>query len=508
MAGKARSNADLTRSISKSIFVTNFPDTTSAKDLWNLCQGYGTVVDVFIPNRLSKAGKRFAFVRFIKVVNVDRLVGNLCTLWIGRMHLHANVVRFDRPPRPSNSSHSSKPVNNRAPSFASALKGSTNSPPFISPSPALVLDDSCVVTRELDNCVIGEVKQFSAINNLRVVLSNEGFPNVKLAYLGGLWVMIELQSSKAKEKFMSHVGVASWFVRVCNAQTDFVSRERIVWVDIEGVPLHVWSRETFRKIGSKWGEVMELEECLDDCFGRKRICIKTKQEDNILERFKVIIHGKIFVVRAKELAVWTPVFSEVKEAMYCTDDESVKGGEENNGESGKHVNADDARDVEEVSETCFGDLEDKQDIALKQDHSSNVKESSPDPFNIYNLLKKQDDGVVTPDMDTSIPFPPGFTPASNANSFENQEANDVTSNKLQRKSDVFCSRVVENVQVVDDCHSTDTNALRRQMKSGGSILEVLDDMINVGHTMGYSMDGCIKDMEKIIESQGDHDGFR
>ncbi|GJR30780.1 retrovirus-related pol polyprotein from transposon TNT 1-94 [Tanacetum coccineum] len=36
---------------------------------------YGTVVDVFIPDRKSKVGKRFAFVRFIKVDNVDRLVG-------------------------------------------------------------------------------------------------------------------------------------------------------------------------------------------------------------------------------------------------------------------------------------------------------------------------------------------------------------------------------------------------------------------------------------------------
>nr|GFC51343.1 RNA-directed DNA polymerase, eukaryota, nucleotide-binding alpha-beta plait domain protein [Tanacetum cinerariifolium]GFC51350.1 RNA-directed DNA polymerase, eukaryota, nucleotide-binding alpha-beta plait domain protein [Tanacetum cinerariifolium] len=77
--------------IARSIFMTNFPDATSSKDLWKLCQSYGTVVDVYIPNRRSKAGKRFAFVRFIKVENVDRLVGNLCTLWIGRMHLHANV---------------------------------------------------------------------------------------------------------------------------------------------------------------------------------------------------------------------------------------------------------------------------------------------------------------------------------------------------------------------------------------------------------------------------------
>nr|GFB41026.1 RNA-directed DNA polymerase, eukaryota, nucleotide-binding alpha-beta plait domain protein [Tanacetum cinerariifolium] len=73
-------NMDHACAIARSIFVTNFLDSTSSKDLWKLCQSYGTVVDVYIPNRRSKAGKRFAFVRFIKVDNVDRLVGNLCTL--------------------------------------------------------------------------------------------------------------------------------------------------------------------------------------------------------------------------------------------------------------------------------------------------------------------------------------------------------------------------------------------------------------------------------------------
>ncbi|GKE69362.1 RNA-directed DNA polymerase, eukaryota, nucleotide-binding alpha-beta plait domain protein, partial [Tanacetum coccineum] len=74
MATNFRSNADHTRLISKSIFVTKFPDNTSSKDLWKLCQDYGTVVDVYIPNRKSKAGKRFDFVRFIKVENIDRLI--------------------------------------------------------------------------------------------------------------------------------------------------------------------------------------------------------------------------------------------------------------------------------------------------------------------------------------------------------------------------------------------------------------------------------------------------
>ncbi|GKC49549.1 RNA-directed DNA polymerase, eukaryota, nucleotide-binding alpha-beta plait domain protein [Tanacetum coccineum] len=188
-----RSNADHTRLISKSIFITNFPDSTTSKDLWNLCQPYGTVVDVFIPNRKSKSGKRFAFIRFIKVDNIDRLVGNLCTLWIGRFHLHANVVRFDRPPKyASRSSHpvNPKPANHVSPvatSFVSAVKG--NSSPFVS-KPALVLDESCLVTRDLGYFVMGEVLQFSSINNLRVILSNEGFPNAHIVYLGGVFVML------------------------------------------------------------------------------------------------------------------------------------------------------------------------------------------------------------------------------------------------------------------------------------------------------------------------------
>ncbi|GKF27486.1 RNA-directed DNA polymerase, eukaryota, nucleotide-binding alpha-beta plait domain protein, partial [Tanacetum coccineum] len=209
MAGRARTNADHTRLISKSIFITNFPDNTTSKDLWEVCKGYGTIVDVFIPNRRTKACKRFAFVHFIKVDNVDRLVGNLCT------------------------SHLGKPGYNASSSFASVLKGIANPEPAAS-LPVIAIDESCVVHHDLGNFVMGEVKQFASIANLQVILSNEGFHNVNLTYLGGLWVMVELCSAKTKEKFLNHTGVTSWFNSLSNALHDFVSKERIVWVDIEG----------------------------------------------------------------------------------------------------------------------------------------------------------------------------------------------------------------------------------------------------------------------------------
>ncbi|GJZ05407.1 hypothetical protein Tco_0538682 [Tanacetum coccineum] len=38
---------------------------------------------------------------------------------------------------------------------------------------------------------------------------------------------------------------------------------------------------------------------------------------------------------------------------------------------------------------------------------------------------------------------------------------------------------------------------------GGSVLGVLDEIIRVGRAMGYSMEGCEKDIESIINSKGD-----
>ncbi|GKB71624.1 hypothetical protein Tco_0933036 [Tanacetum coccineum] len=38
-------------------------------------------------------------------------------------------------------------------------------------------------------------------------------------------------------------------------------------------------------------------------------------------------------------------------------------------------------------------------------------------------------------------------------------------------------------------------------RSGGSILNLLEDVVKVGHVMGYNMEGCVSNMEEIIKSQ-------
>nr|GEV14697.1 putative mitochondrial protein [Tanacetum cinerariifolium] len=43
--------------ISKSVFMTNFPESISARDLWKSCSVYGMVVDVFIPKKIKSTQK-------------------------------------------------------------------------------------------------------------------------------------------------------------------------------------------------------------------------------------------------------------------------------------------------------------------------------------------------------------------------------------------------------------------------------------------------------------------
>ncbi|GKB47603.1 RNA-directed DNA polymerase, eukaryota [Tanacetum coccineum] len=469
--GVYRTKEDDVAKISTSIYVTNFPESTNAKELLHACKAYGHVVDSFIPNKRAKNGKRFGFVRFINVFDIQRLVGNLETVWINRHKLQANVARFKRSEAKSSQSEGK---------MTGANKINKMPRPYISLSPTMVLDDSCIVERVLEKFIMGEVKSFSSIPNLHSILLKE----------------------ESKKKFATR-GVSSWFHRVCNAQPDFVANEHIVWVDIEGVPLHAWSRKTFTKICSKWGEMLELEESSDDFFARKRICIKTKPEDNILEKFKIIIRGKIFVIRAKELFVWSPVFNEVKEAALCSDAESLNGEEVCKGENNMNFDSGSESDIEVVPDTCFGKVDGNLDGDNVVEQPVNEKEYSPDPFGIYGLMGKKDVGADISEDDKSIPYPPGFTPMNPKDDGIEQGSNGKEPSKSPNRS--VCSRVVMDSHNTDAVLGSDERGSGCSQKKGGSVLVVLDDIIKIGKAMGYSMEGCEKDIEGIIRSHGVND---
>nr|GFA10632.1 RNA-directed DNA polymerase, eukaryota [Tanacetum cinerariifolium] len=207
--------------------------------------------------------------------------------------------------------------------------------------------------------------------------------------------------------------------------------------------------------------------------------------------FKIIVYGKIFVLRAKELFVWSPVFNDDTDVEYCTDDESVKGNVGDEGSkvsNSKQVNLDAESDVEGVSETYFGEHDENLGNVQDQAQSVNDKEISNDPFNIHELLKKRNKGMEQSGLDTSIPYPPGFTPEKVSQNIDDQEMKSMDQVKSQSLSKGFSSCIMEDMLPIDEHLSSDGRVNGKEQKKGGSILGVLDDMIKVGQTMGFSME--------------------
>nr|GEY86507.1 RNA-directed DNA polymerase, eukaryota [Tanacetum cinerariifolium] len=258
--GDRRSKEDYVHQILTSIYVTNFPEQFSFRDLWKKCQEYGRVIDVYIPNRRTKSGA---------VKNDGE---------------HKQVAEMDY-------------------------------------KPSLVIDESCMLEYDYSLAPKGKVADFGLLTNLKTELL---------------------------EKFKSHVGVGSWF------------------------------------------------SSLD-----KRICIKTKMEQNIFETFKIIIKGKVFWIRAKEVSGWIPDFLDEDE-----EDEEEDESDE--------------------------DLLDNDPIHEEPKHynKSNFEEGeiqSEDPFHIYNLLvkKPKNDNKEDESSKATLKYPPGFTPDDVLRTKDVQDVDDV-----------------------------------------------------------------------------------
>lgn len=83
---------------------------------------------------------------------------------------------------------------------------------------------------------------------------------MKISYLGELWVLLEFVSSKAKELFSNNTGAGSWFSVLQQANDNFVPDGRLAWMEVDGIPFKLWTGKTFRRIASKWGELLDVEE--------------------------------------------------------------------------------------------------------------------------------------------------------------------------------------------------------------------------------------------------------
>nr|GEV57621.1 nucleotide-binding alpha-beta plait domain-containing protein [Tanacetum cinerariifolium] len=463
--GTFRSKEDDVARISTSVYVSNLPDSINAKDLFQACKQYGHVVDSFIPFKRDKYDE------------------GECE-WLGEKTFACAVKGRDLP-----------------------IGGDTKS------NSVLVLGDKCLVSKDLSLALLGRVNEFASLANLKVAIGNEGFSEIGIKYMGELWVMLEFQSTEALTKFRKSVGIAFWFSQIINANIDFEIEGRIAWVEVEGVPFKLWSGNTFRLITNKWGELLDVDDQDDNCYHSKCICIHMKSGRSIKDEFNIIHKGKKYWIRVKETPGWVPDFTDDSDDEEQEEVESNPEGNDNrmSGDGGNCFNDNGVgndSDVEEVPETCY---EEGRSMSSKVDGDKSFPNSvkSEDPFKLYPLLNKHKvtDESVNRTGD-SLKYPQGFTSLNEKDETMHNEGGKHSHN------DVDVTRVSrENMNVVGNASQSNSNNKEcgnESMSSGnfkksecprtgGSILGLLEEVVKVGQVMGYSMEGCMANMEEIID---------
>ncbi|GKF50630.1 hypothetical protein Tco_0147097, partial [Tanacetum coccineum] len=189
---------------------------------------------------------------------------------------------------------------------------------------------------------------------------------------------------------------------------DFVIDGRVTWVEIEGLPLKMWSENTFNRVALKWGTLLDMDDKEDGYFHSKRICINTKVATNIFESFKVIYRGNVVWVRAKEVPGWVPDFVE-EEVVENESNEELEDDVSNVGDEKKVEDLEDDSDGDAVPDTKFDEIPNNhydEEVSVGKN-----KTQSEDPFNLYDLLNNKRDGNTNnPNPNFSLQYPPGFTP--------------------------------------------------------------------------------------------------
>nr|GEX15696.1 ribonuclease H-like domain-containing protein [Tanacetum cinerariifolium] len=242
--------------------------------------------------------------------------------------------------------------------------------------PVLVLDETCIKEFDFGMSLMGRAKDVSAIPNLPCIISKEGFQNVKLSYLEGMWVLFEFDSLVSKEKFLNHSGFGSWFTELIQATSSFENDERIVWISIEGLPIKAWTPSTYHCIFM--GKYVEWEDTDLKSLSCKHLCLKTNMKVIINERQKVTIQGKVYWIRIKELDAWFLNFQEDDQCDLSSDGESQEGDVANKADNNES-------DVDRVSELSFM-------------HKNDTTHKDNNVCNSYS---------------DELKFPPGFTPDNN-----------------------------------------------------------------------------------------------
>lgn len=318
---------------SLTFFLSNLPSGVTTEILRSECSCRGQLADVYIARKRDKYGGLFAFARYSKVKNIEKMVKALNTIQIGGKRCFAKVARFgkeDRPTktpvqafpsrhlgnsRPNQWKGSTKPIQPALKkSFTEALSGLTSG----GVGERVVTLDNAVASHAshwAEVSVVGEAFNISRLCDMAECLKKVRNSRMELRYWGGLKVLITFGSKEEAVKFIEEEKNIwkEWLKEAYIWVGEWLDFERLAWIKIYGVPAALWDARNFIKIGESFGQVVKgLENIIEEGnLVYAHVGVITKSGKRLNEELVVSWGEKKFKCWVSEDAGnWVPGFVE------------------------------------------------------------------------------------------------------------------------------------------------------------------------------------------------------
>jgi RNA recognition motif-containing protein len=309
--GKVRANSEKRREylqlidrVTTSFFFTNIPDDASSEILWKLFLKFGRVMEVYIPRKFDKRGRQFGFVKFKEVEDVELLSDKLQEVWLGSFKLLVYRSRFAR----SESKEASNGVQNEANkrttlqlkdveagrSFKTTLiGGGSQQKTMMMKVP--VNEELC---KELQGSVVGTLAREKDVRRIQTTLYMEGFRSIMVTNMGGNMVLMRspVEGDVARLMRSKNECLQYYFSEIKPWNPGLLAVQREVWIQIYGIPIHIWGENFFKMVGKSLGTFLDFDEETARMarFDVARLKILTSTMSFIDVAIKVEVEGACF----------------------------------------------------------------------------------------------------------------------------------------------------------------------------------------------------------------------
>ncbi|GKA57051.1 hypothetical protein Tco_0756239 [Tanacetum coccineum] len=160
----------------------------------------------------------------------------------------------------------------------------------------------------------------NSMSNMYVICRNEGFTELKIHHVRGLWIWIQFLSSSSADNFQTNASVKSIYSCIKTATPSFKVDEHTIWIEIRRLPLCAWGSNAYKKVADMFGKFMFFKAEESTKMSSGRICISTKSHNFVSERVLVKVHGVNYDVHVHELRTWNiNIFDETLDSFDSID---------------------------------------------------------------------------------------------------------------------------------------------------------------------------------------------